>query len=254
MRVLIITQDDKLYLPSTLAYLFTIMPKSIDVVGVTILEVSPFGKRYSIIQKAKQTLDVFGFYFFVRYSYRYLVASLKKRDSIEEICKISKIPVLKGIQNVNQEESLEKFRELNPDLIVSIAANQVFKKPLIDLAPKGCINLHSALLPRNRGLMPTFWALKHGDQETGVSVFFVDEGIDSGPILVQKTIKIGERCLDSLIERTKTLGMEAVVEAMTAVEHGNISLIDNDTEKSTYNKFPTRQDVIEFLQGGNRFF
>ena len=64
--------------------------------------------------------------------------------------------------------------------------NQIFKKQIIELAPKGCINLHTALLPKYRGLMPTFWVLKNNEKYTGVSVFFVDKGIDSGPIIVQR--------------------------------------------------------------------
>jgi len=54
------------------------------------------------------------------------------------------------------------------------------------LAPKGCLNLHSALLPKYRGLMPSFWVLKNNENKTGVSVFFVDKGIDSGPIFSAK--------------------------------------------------------------------
>ena len=75
-------------------------------------------------------------------------------------------------------------------MLVSILGNQIFKRKLIDLAPKGCINLHTALLPKYRGLMPTFWALKNNEKNTGVSVFFVDEGIDSGPIIIQKKVVI----------------------------------------------------------------
>ena len=69
----------------------------------------------------------------------------------------------------------------------------------------GCINLHTALLPKYRGLMPTFWVLKNNEKNTGVSVFFVDEGIDSGPIIVQKNISIGNMTQQELIVKTKKL-------------------------------------------------
>lgn len=102
--------------------------------------------------------------------------------------------------------------------------------------------------------MPTFWALKHGDTETGVSVFIVDEGIDSGPILVQKKIMIVDRSLDALLKQTKLLGMQAVAEAIDKIDHGSFTLMQNDAEKSTYNRFPSKSDVKQFLNTGNRFF
>ena len=102
--------------------------------------------------------------------------------------------------------------------------------------------------------MPTFWALKHGDSETGVSVFFVDEGIDTGPILVQRQIPIRERCLDALLRDTKQLGAEAVVEALLKVRDGQVAVLPNGAADGNYNGFPTRSDVSAFLGAGNRLF
>ncbi|MBD0274957.1 MAG: formyl transferase, partial [Acetobacteraceae bacterium] len=149
---------------------------------------------------------------------------------------------------------LVELRRRRPDLLVSVGANQIFCRALIDLAPRGCLNLHSALLPRHRGLMPSFWALKHGDTETGVSVFFVDEGIDTGPILVQRRFPIRERTLDALLRDAKRAGAEAVIEALAKVRRGDFELRPNDAAQGNYNRFPTRDDVREFLRAGNRFF
>ena len=85
-------------------------------------------------------------------------------------------------------------------------------------------------------------------------MFFVDEGIDSGPILVQKKINIENMSQWELIRATKFLGMEAIIEAIEMVKSGDYDLIPNDEEDSTYYSFPTRKDVIEFKRGGNRFF
>jgi methionyl-tRNA formyltransferase len=109
-----------------------------------------------------------------------------------------------------------------------------FKKKLIELAPKGCLNLHTALLPEYRWLMPTFWVLRYGEKETGVSVFFVDEGIDSGPIVVQKRIVINGDSQEKLIRRTKKIGMEAIVEAIDLIETNRVSLIANDASRMSY--------------------
>ena len=84
---------------------------------------------------------------------------------------------------------MDTIKYYEPDLLVSILGNQIYREPIINLASNGCINLHTALLPKYRGLMPSFWVLRNGEYYTGVSVFFVDEGIDSGPIIVQKKVE-----------------------------------------------------------------
>ena len=96
--------------------------------------------------------------------------------------------------------------------------------------------------------------MKNGEQETGVSVFFVDEGIDSGPILVQKRIPIGDLSLDQLIVKTKMIGMEAVAEALNKITEGSLQTIENNDEEMTYYTFPTAHDVREFRKRGKRFF
>jgi methionyl-tRNA formyltransferase len=146
------------------------------------------------------------------------------------------------------------LKEYQPDLLISIGRNQIFKRPLLDLATFGCVNLHTALLPKYRGLMPSFWVLKNNEKYTGVSVFFVDEGIDSGPILVQKKVEIGHRSQEELIRHTKQIGMECIIESVELIQKGSYNLIPNPAEEMTYFTFPTRNDVDEFYKAGKRFF
>ena len=143
---------------------------------------------------------------------------------------------------------------MNPDILISIAGNEIFKKPLIDLAPEGCLNLHTALLPKYRGLMPSFWVLKNREKYTGVSVFYVDEGIDSGPIITQKKFLIEDLNQEILIKKTKELGMKAIIEALQDIKNKNVKLIENNCEDMTYFSFPSRKDVIDFYKNGARFF
>ena len=137
---------------------------------------------------------------------------------------------------------------------MSLQGNEIFKKPLLDLAPKGCINLHTAMLPKYRGLMPTFWVMKNNEKYTGVSVFFVDEGIDSGPIIVQEKVEIGNSTQAQLIMRTKKIGMKLIVKAVNLITENNLVLLPNPESEKTYYSFPTRKDVIEFKKIGKRFF
>ena len=102
--------------------------------------------------------------------------------------------------------------------------------------------------------MPTFWAMKNKEKFIGISVFFVDEGIDSGPIIVQQKIEIGNQSLEKLIKITKLIGMDLIAQSVDLIKKNKFVLIKNPNNEMTYYSFPKRADVIEFLNDGNRFF
>ena len=253
MNVLIITQDDVFYLPESLEFLLQNFPHHSRVVAAAISAVSPFGKKESFLKKSWKTLRIFGPLFFLRYSLRYTCGKLRGASVVKTFAK-HQVPMLEISGSINSKKSLAQLGAFKPDLMISIAGNQIFRQPLIDLAPKGLLNLHTALLPKYRELMPSFWVLKNNEQETGVSIFFVDRGIDSGPILVQKRITIGKMSQEELIVATKRLGMEAIIEAVNLIEQGNYQLLANKTEEQTYYSFPTAADVRDFLRQGKRFY
>ncbi len=254
MRIIIITQDSPFYLAENLDYLLRHMPSYAEVVGCVVSDVSPFGKKEKMSEKALKTLRIFGGRFFLRYAVQYLSAQFNPRKKVLNVLDRYKIKRIHLQGSINSDESLSRLSACQPDLLISIAGNELFRKPLIELAPKGCLNLHTALLPRYRGLMPSFWVLKNGETETGVSVFFVDEGIDSGPILVQKRFEIGNRTLEELIQYSKRLGMDAILESIDRIYHDKIQLLENDDSQKEYNSFPERSDVREFLASGARFY
>jgi methionyl-tRNA formyltransferase len=254
MNIILLTQNDPFYLGKNIDYLLEKLPGHSQVVGCVVFDASPFGKRESFLDKAKKTFDIFGAVFFTRYAMQFVLSKLSSKWQVKRVLQRHDVPLIEIQGSINSNESLAKIASYKPDLIVSIAGNQVFKRPLIDLAPKGCINLHTALLPKYRGLMPSFWVLKNGEKETGVSVFLVDEDIDSGPILVQNRVEIGDRSQEELIKHTKKLGMDAIVEAIELIHRGGYNLIENNAADMTYFSFPTREDVKIFRARGKRFF
>ncbi|WP_299186411.1 formyltransferase family protein [uncultured Aquimarina sp.] len=254
MRITVLTQDEPFYLAESLDYLIKNLPKEARITSVVLFDVSPFGKKESFITKAKKTYSIFGLHFFIYYSFKYIFSFFKKRKKIPNVLKKHKISKIRLSKSVNHRDSLDIIKSHEPDLLISIAGNQIFKLPLINLAPKGCLNLHTALLPKYRGLMPTFWVLKNNEKHTGVSVFFVDEGIDSGPILVQKKVEIGNMTQEQLIRKTKKMGMEAIAEGIEKIISEKYELIENPAEEKTYYTFPTKNDVKEFKSIGKRFF
>jgi methionyl-tRNA formyltransferase len=254
MNIVLVTQDSPFYLAESLDYLIANLPGHSKIQAAVVLSASPFGKRQTAFQKMLHTYRTFGPGFFSHYAWRFLTSRMIPTRSVSHVLSKHGVEIVTLEAGINKRSSLETLRSYRPDLIVSVQANVIFKKPLIELAPRGCLNVHTALLPKYRGLMPTFWVLKNDEQETGVSVFFIDEGIDSGPILVQERIRIGQRTLDQLIRDTKKLGMDALISAISLVESGDYQLIPNDDDLMTYYSFPTRDDVREFLRKGKRFF
>lgn len=254
MRIVIITQDEPFYLAENLDYLVRILPSHSSIVGCVVNDVSPFGKRESFFQKALKTYRIFGLRFFLYYGFNYIMSKLNRRKKVDEVFKRYGIDKIVLDKSINTSESIALIRDYKPDILISILGNQIFKKPVIELAPKGCLNLHTALLPKYRGLMPTFWVLRFQEEYTGVSVFFVDEGIDSGPIVVQKKLAIGSRTQQELIKATKKLGMEAIAEAVDLIESDRVELIKNDPAKKSYYSFPAKRDVEAFREAGKRFF
>lgn len=252
MRIIIITQNEPFYLKSNIEYLIKILPSEAELVGCVVSDASPFGKKETFIKKVIKTYNIFGFNFFVHYTVKFIKSFFSK--SIKSLLSENNIPIINIEGSINSKNSLNKIRTFNPDLLVSILGNQIFKMPLINLAPKGCINLHTALLPKYRGLMPTFWVMKNNEKYTGVSVFFVDEGIDSGPIITQKKVNIKNLTQDELINKTKKIGMELIAKSINLIQKNKVQLIENNDSESSYFSFPTKEDVLEFKKIGKKFF
>lgn len=253
MRIVLITQNDPFFLSENISYLLKKIPPYAKIVAAVVFDSSPFGKKLTTFQKARNTANIFGFIFILYYSVKLIIRKLLSK-SVYSVLGINKVDLIKLKTNINHPSSLDKIKEYNPDLLISIAGNQIFKKQLINLAPLGCLNLHTALLPKYRGLMPSFWVLRNNEEFTGVSVFFVDEGIDSGPILVQKKIAIGALSQNELIRITKQIGMDAIIESIEQIHNKDFKLIENNSDLMTYFSFPTKDDVREFKRIGKRFF
>jgi methionyl-tRNA formyltransferase len=256
MNIIFITQNDVFYLGKYFEYLINNFPPFNRITGIIISDFSPFGKPDSIYKRIKRSYQVFGFKFFIRYLFKYifailfdrkyLIRSVMKKYDINEI----KLPN----NNINSIDSINFLNKINPDLIISISANQIFRKQIINLPKNGCINLHTALLPKYKGLMPTFWALKNNESEIGVSVFFMDEGVDTGDILIQEIIPIEPSdTLETLINKTKKVGMDAIINAINKINSGDVKTF-KPTGLESYYTFPTKLDVKEFINAGKKFW
>lgn len=144
------------------------------------------------------------------------------------------IPVIQP-SKVSDPTAMRQLEEWQPDLIVVAAFGQILKPALLALPPYGCINVHASLLPRWRGAAPIAAAILHGDQETGITLMKMDEGVDTGPILRQRKIPIldSDNSL-SLSTRLAQLGAELLIETLPDYLDGKIIPQEQDHEKATY--------------------
>jgi methionyl-tRNA formyltransferase len=143
------------------------------------------------------------------------------------------IPVLVP-ENVNSDESITAIRNLDPELIVVIAYGQILKSDILDLPPKGCINVHTSLLPKYRGAAPIQWAIANGDRVTGVTTMFMDAGMDTGDIIMQSEVGIDpEDTGETLHEKLAVAGAKALVETVAQLEAGTVKRAVQDEAKAT---------------------
>ncbi|MBQ9679876.1 MAG: methionyl-tRNA formyltransferase [Ruminococcus sp.] len=132
-------------------------------------------------------------------------------------------------------EAMKIISELNPDCIVVVAYGKILPKEILDYPKYGCINIHASLLPKYRGSAPIQWSVINGEKETGVTIMQMDEGIDTGDMLYQKTVPIGiDDTAESMFDKLSILGGEMIVEALDKLEKGELTAVKQDDSLSTH--------------------
>jgi len=138
-------------------------------------------------------------------------------------------------ERVKEEAFQEAVRSLQPDLIVVVAYGQILTKSILKIPKYGAVNVHASLLPKYRGAAPIAWAILNGEKVTGVTTMVMDEGMDTGDILLQAEVPIGddETC-EALHDRLASSGARLLLETVEKMKGGNIQPIPQDHSKATY--------------------
>jgi len=153
---------------------------------------------------------------------------------------IKKVALEKGIEvfqpeKVNEENSIKKIKEFNPDPILVVAYGQILSRKILDLPRLGCINIHASLLPKYRGAAPINRAIINGEKETGITYIWMSEKVDAGDILYQKkTVILADETFGELKERLAKLSGETVEEFLEKIERGELKRIPQDDRLATY--------------------
>ena len=259
MRIVLVTQEEPFYVPPVVDRV--LRERHNDVVAVVTPRDRRWLARYS--KMLHRGLTVYGAWGSIRQGTRFLSYRVLDRlstarggrpYSVRSVARRYGIPLLTP-RSVNDEPLLRELRRLNTDIIASISADQVFGKALLSLPRYGCINVHSSLLPKYRGLYPSFWVLANRETETGVTVHYMDTELDNGDILLQRRVSITpQETQHSLLLKTKSLSAELLLEALDRIEKGDVATQPNRAEEGSYFSFPTAEDVRRFRADGRTFW
>jgi len=248
INVVYLTTDDPLYLP---AFFERVLSVRTDEAAVFI--VPPLYKNQSSTAAAWRYFRTFGAAAAVSLAVRTARAKLREQ-SIARVCDNHGV-LSETICDVNEPAFLDRLRARGTELIVSVSCPQIFREPLIELPQRGCLNIHGAILPEYRGIMPSFWMLANGEKEAGVSIFFVNEDIDAGELCGQRTFEILEHeSLDEFLQRSKAIAAELLLEVLGDIDTGSAARTPLDLSKGSYHSWPARDDVRRFRAAGRRLF
>jgi methionyl-tRNA formyltransferase len=162
-----------------------------------------------------------------------------RKQSVPVFPPVKEAALKLGITNVLQPakvrtaEFIDNIRELAPDLIVTIAYGKILPKDILDIPQKGCINVHGSLLPKYRGAAPIQWAIINGDKVSGVTTMFMDEGMDTGDMLLKKEVEITQDMTYSeLYDKLDSLSAIALSETLDELEKGSLVRVPQNNSEA----------------------
>lgn len=155
---------------------------------------------------------------------------------------------------LKDDEVRRTIEELQPDIMIVIAYGKILPSWMLTLPPYGCINLHASILPKYRGAAPIQWAILEGEQETGVTVMQMDEGMDTGDILATiRTEILPEETAGELFDRLSLLGADHIISLLEDLTEGRLEAIPQNTEQATYtSKITKEMGTIDWNQPSAR--
>ena len=145
-----------------------------------------------------------------------------QESPVKEVAKKHNIPVFQPEKVRRDKEFIDKIKELNADVSVIVAFGQILPKEVLEAPKYGSINVYGSLLPKYRGAAPIQWAVINGETTTGVTTMYMDEGLDTGDMILKREVLIDEDMnVGELHDRISEIGALAMVEAISQIEAGN---------------------------------
>ncbi len=159
------------------------------------------------------------------------------------------IEVLQPERVKGDDEFFATISAYEPDLIVVTAYGQILPKNVLDLPKLGCVNIHGSLLPRWRGAAPIQRSIQAGDEETGITIMYMEEGLDTGAMLSKRSTPIADKNGEQLHDELSVMGAELLVETLPKLEAGELTPEEQDDSLSTYAKMLYKKEgEIDFTK------
>lgn len=160
---------------------------------------------------------------------------------VKELALTHDIPVYQPIK-VRESEFLDTLEAIGADVIVVAAFGQILPERIINMPPYGCINVHASLLPKYRGAAPIQWSIIDGCEETGVTIMYMEKGLDTGDMIDRAVVKIDPKETgDSLHDKLSAAGGDLIIKALADIEAGTAKREKQDDSLSCYAKMLTKE-------------
>lgn len=181
------------------------------------------------------------------------------RKKILTSCPVKKLAMQENIEVFSPfkiRKDYQKIIDVKPDIIITCAYGQIIPKELIDLPPLGCINIHASLLPKYRGGAPIHHAILNDEKETGITVMYMDEGMDSGDMISKESIKIEETDnLETLSNKLSLLGCEMIIKELPLIINKKNNREKQNLEEVTFAPIIKREhEKIDFNKTAREIF
>ncbi len=248
LRVLFVTEDDPLYVIQFFKVFFAEYPRNkLDIIGTTVVEAF----HEPIWKTAWRMFRFYGLVDFIRLSLRFVGVKLRG-ESIANLAKKNGIEVVPA-NSVNSLEYIKTAESLVPDVVVSVAAPEIFRDEILGVPRIKCINIHSGRLPIYRGMMPNFWQLLNGESHATITVHEMAKKLDAGGVIKTKDFPLKDRdSLDRVIVGTKQDGARLMIEVLCDIQSGKLDATQLDMKDASYFSFPQPKDVRALRKRGHK--
>lgn len=170
-----------------------------------------------------------------------------KMSPVKEYAMLNNIDLYQPQKLRNNEEVINILKDINPDIIVVVAYGKILPKQILEIPKYGCINVHGSLLPEYRGAAPIQWAIIDGKKVTGITTMFMDEGMDTGDMLLKKEVEIldSDNC-DTMFDKMSIVGADLLIDTLDKVIDGSIKRIKQPKQGSIAPQITREMTKLDF--------
>ena len=166
-------------------------------------------------------------------------------------------------ERIKDEDFVKELEKLNADLFVVVAYGQILSEQVLNIPKYGCINVHGSLLPKYRGAAPIQWSIINGEEKTGVTIMYMEKGMDTGDMILKEEIIIEPKeTYKTLHDKMSIVGADALIKALELIESGSVNAEKQNDDEATYAPMITKEmghidwnntsiDIINLIRGIN---